>query len=229
MVTKMLKMLFEKSISYIKKRPFRFHSNISSGDLVYLACSQIFPIIRGFIKFRKLVSIGPFVTIVSKRNLRMGRGVTIKNNTTLDALGKVGLTIGDSSSVGSYCILRVSGSYSDLGDRIQIGKNVGLGDFAHIGGAGGVVIGDETIIGAYFSVHPENHNFDDLDTPIRAQGVNHQGITIGSNCWVGAKVTILDGSKVGDGCVIAAGAVVKGEFPDNAIIGGVPAKILKYR
>ena len=225
----MLKIIFEKTISYIKKRPFHFHPNMSDGDLIYLAYSHLLPVLRGLIKFRKLVSIGSGVTIISKSNLRLGRGVTIKNNTTLDALGRVGLSIGDSSAVGSYCLLRVSGSYSDLGDKIQIGKNVGLGDFAHIGGAGGVLIGDETIIGAYFSVHPENHNFDDLNRPIRTQGVNRRGIIIGSNCWIGAKVTILDGSKVGNGCVVAAGAVVKGEFPDNAIIGGVPAKVLKYR
>ena len=54
-------------------------------------------------------------------------------------------------------------------------------------------------------------------------------ITIGNNCWIGAKVTILDGTKIGNGCIVAAGAVVKGIFPDNVIIGGVPAKILKYR
>ena len=50
---------------------------------------------------------------------------------------------------------------------------------------------------------------------------------IGNNIWIGAKVTLLDGSKVGDNSVIAAGAVVSGVFPNNVVIGGVPAKILK--
>lgn len=62
---------------------------------------------------------------------------------------------------------------------------------------------------------------------IREQGVNSKGITIGNNVWVGAKVTFLDGAFLGNNCVVAAGAVVKGVFPDNVIIGGVPAKILK--
>ena len=52
---------------------------------------------------------------------------------------------------------------------------------------------------------------------------------IGSNCWIGAKATILDGVHIGDGCIVAAGAVVTKSFPDNVIIGGVPAKIIKYR
>lgn len=50
---------------------------------------------------------------------------------------------------------------------------------------------------------------------------------IGNNCWIGAKTTILDGTIIGNHCVVAAGAVVKGIFPDNVIIGGVPARIIK--
>ena len=63
--------------------------------------------------------------------------------------------------------------------------------------------------------------------PIRLQGVNHQGIKIGNNVWIGAKATFLDGSVVGNNSIVAAGAVVRGIFPDNVIIGGVPAKIIK--
>ena len=83
--------------------------------------------------------------------------------------------------------------------------------------------------GNYVSVHPENHNYSSLHVPIRDQGVTGKGIVIGANCWIGAKVTILDGTRLGNGCVVAAGAVVKGEFPDNCIIGGVPAKVIKMR
>ncbi|MCH1931715.1 acyltransferase [Shewanella sp. A25] len=225
----MLRKLIEKFISYIKKREFKFNDGISDGDIFSVVSSNIIPLLRGYIKFGAFISIGQNVRLVSKSNINLSRGISIGNYITLDGLGINGISIGEASSVGSFSLIKVSGSYAELGKGIQIGCNVGIGDFAHIGGAGGVVIGDDTIIGAYFSVHPENHNFDDLDKPIRSQGVNHQGITIGSNCWIGAKVTILDGSKVGNGCVIAAGAVVRGEFPDNCIIGGVPAKILKYR
>ena len=65
--------------------------------------------------------------------------------------------------------------------------------------------------------------------PIRLQGVSHKGITIGRNCWIGAKATFLDGAEIGDGCIVAAGAVVRGTFPENVVIGGVPARILKTR
>ena len=51
----------------------------------------------------------------------------------------------------------------------------------------------------------------------------------GSNCWIGSKVTFLDGVKIGQGCVVAAGSVVTKSFPDFSVIGGVPAKMLKER
>ena len=73
------------------------------------------------------------------------------------------------------------------------------------------------------------YNFADINTPIRLQGVTRKGIKIGNNCWIGSKVTILDGVEIGDGCVIAAGAVVQTSFPPNSVIGGVPARILKQR
>jgi acetyltransferase-like isoleucine patch superfamily enzyme len=82
-------------------------------------------------------------------------------------------------------------------------------------------------MGSYVSFHSENHNFSDTTKLIREQGVTSKGIKIGNNVWVGAKVSFLDGSTVGNHCVVAAGAVVNGAFPDYSVIGGVPAKILK--
>jgi acetyltransferase-like isoleucine patch superfamily enzyme len=68
------------------------------------------------------------------------------------------------------------------------------------------------------------------DILIRLQGVEHRGIIVGKNCWIGAKATILDGAVIQDGCVIAAGAVVKaGSYQANGIYGGVPAKLIRYR
>ena len=73
----------------------------------------------------------------------------------------------------------------------------------------------------------ENHVFDDTSLLIREQGVTSKGIQIGNNVWIGAKATFLDGAIVGNNSVVAAGAVVNGIFPDNVVLGGVPAKIIK--
>jgi acetyltransferase-like isoleucine patch superfamily enzyme len=82
-------------------------------------------------------------------------------------------------------------------------------------------------MGSYISFHSENHNYEDTSKLIREQGVTSKGIKLGNNIWVGAKVTFLDGCQVGNNSVVAAGAVVNGIFPDNVVLGGVPAKILK--
>ena len=151
------------------------------------------------------------------------------DNVYLSALGKGKLSIGDKTSIWAYSRIVISTSFNNLGDKIRIGNNVGIGEFAYLGGAGGLEIGDECIVGQYFSCHPENHIFIDLQQSIRSQGVTRKGIKIGKNCWIGAKVTILDGVEIGNNCVIAAGAVVNKSMPSNAIIGGVPAKLLKSR
>lgn len=223
----MIKLLLKFAILKIKGRDIVFDDAVKNIDLLSLVYIYTLSVLRGVIKLRQLVLLGKSVTLRSKYNIKLGKGVSIGDYCTLDALSKNGLRIGASSSIGSFSILKVSGTLTSIGCKIHIGKNVGIGDFAHIGGAGGVVIGHDTIAGAYLSIHPENHVFADKLRLIRDQGVTRKGIIIGSNCWIGAKVTVLDGAQVGNGCVIAAGAVVNGIFPDNVVIGGVPAKILK--
>ena len=129
--------------------------------------------------------------------------------------------------IGAFSRLVVGTSFTNLGKYIKIGNNVGIGEFAYLGGGGGLEIGDDCIIGQYLSCHPENHNFNNPKVLIRLQGVTRKGIKIGKNCWIGAKVTILDGVEIGNNCVIAAGAVVRSSMPSHTVIGGVPARILK--
>lgn len=225
----MLKKALKFAVFKIKGRRLNLDERVGNLDLLFLFFYQAASLVRGMLKCQKVIFLGASVVIQSKRKASFGKGVTIGNNTIINALGTNGFRIGQGSSIGSFSILRVSGTLYSIGKEIRIGKNVGIGDFAHIGGAGGVFIGDDTIAGAYLSIHPENHVFSKTDILIRDQGVTREGIYIGSNCWIGAKVTFLDGSKVGNGCVIAAGAVVRGVFPDNVVIGGVPARILKER
>jgi len=158
-----------------------------------------------------------------------GRYAKLGDFVTLSALGTQGIQLGHNVSIGAFGRLIVATGFDDIGRHITIGNNVGIGEYAYLGGAGGLTIGDNCIAGQYFSCHPENHCCDDTEALIRHQGVTRQGITIGPNCWIGSKVTILDGVTIGEGCVIAAGAVVTRSFPPNSIIGGVPARLLRNR
>jgi len=181
-------------------------------------------ILRG--RMPRMLFLGRGVSMIHLRNIRIGRFVRIHEGAHLSGLGSGKLTIGDFVKIGPYSRIAISETYNEIGRFIHIGDRVGISDFAHLGGAGGLTIGEDTIIGPYFSCHPEGHNFDDTEVPIRLQGVKRGGITIGKNCWIGAKVAILDGVEIGDGSVIAAGAIVNKSFPPKSIIGGVPAKII---
>ena len=139
------------------------------------------------------------------------------------------MQFGSHVSIGCFTRIECTGSLSHLGEGFICGDHCGLGTNAFYGAAGGITLGNNVIVGNFVSFHSENHNFSDKGIPIRLQGVNHKGIVIGDNCWIGAKATILDGVHIGSGCVIAAGAVVTKSFPDNVVIGGVPARIIKNR
>ncbi|MEL6932895.1 MAG: DapH/DapD/GlmU-related protein [Pseudomonadota bacterium] len=219
----------ERAISVVKGRPTILDEGVGASYLLGIVTGKVFALVRGFAKTRKSVFIGKNTTVRAPAQLHCGKGVEFGAFCEVDCLSRKGIAIGSGTRIGSFSSVKVSGTLSDLGEEIAIGANVGIGEFAHIGGAGGVRIGDDTIVGAYLSIHPENHIYSDLDRPIRCQGLTRKGVTIGSNCWIGAKATFLDGSSVGDGCVVAAGAVVTQTFPDNVVIGGVPARILKHR
>jgi len=178
---------------------------------------------------RKLIFVGRGVELRNRRYISFSKGVTLGKFVTIDGLSRDGVVIGESVNIGPYTVIEASGSISNLGKGIRIGERSGIGGFSFIGGAGGVEIGKDVIMGQWVSFHPENHVFERIDIPIRLQGVTRQGIVIEDDCWIGAKVTFLDGAHVGRGCVIAAGAVVRGEIPAYSIAAGVPARVIKSR
>jgi acetyltransferase-like isoleucine patch superfamily enzyme len=162
---------------------------------------------------------GPRITI--------GSLTVIDENVRIQSLIKNSIQIGKSCRIGYNTDIQSGLLLGDPSGIIKISDNVGMGPFSHIGGAGNVFIGKNTIIGPYFSVHSENHSFEQNGELYRFQEVKRKGIVIGCNCWIGAKVTILDGVNIGKNSVIAAGSVVTKSFKDNVLIGGVPAKIIK--
>jgi acetyltransferase-like isoleucine patch superfamily enzyme len=162
--------------------------------------------------------------------LRAGRGVTIASAAFIDAMSSTGIILGDHTSVGRGTRIEGTGNLQFLGTGLRTGKHVGLGCYCFYGCAGGIEIGDSTIIGDYVSFHSENHVYADLLSPTRLQGVTHRGIRIGNNCWIGAKATILDGVVLGDHSIVAAGAVLPaGNYAAEGVYGGVPARLIRNR
>jgi maltose O-acetyltransferase len=111
---------------------------------------------------------------------------------------------------------------------VEIGDNSGIGIRASIGGK--VVFGSNVMMGPDCIIYTINHAFDRIDIPMCQQGVDEERpVIIGDDVWIGGRVTILPGVKVGNGSILAASAVVTKDVPDYAIVGGNPAKVLKYR
>lgn len=222
-----MKILVQRIIQ-IRNPHFLFSDAVKLSWVLQLSVSKFWALLRGFTySTTKKVFIEKGVTMFAKSNIHLGKMVNIGANTHLSGLGTEGLTIGNNSSIGAFSRIIVSTTFNDPGKFIRIGRGVGIGEFAYLGGAGGLGIGDDCIIGQYFSCHPENHNYSDMTQLIKHQGTTRKGIVIGNNCWIGAKVTICDGVTIGANCVIAAGAVVTKSMPANSVIGGVPAKVIK--
>ncbi len=226
-----MKRVIEKIIQH-RNPEFRFDPGVTTGILIALVWEKAVYFLRGmrllvYGKYAKRLMLGRRVKLFNVANMQFGSWVKLEDYVYLSALGNGKLKLGNNVGIGAHSRVIISTSFNHMGSHIHIGNNVGIGEFAYLGGGGGLEIGDDCIIGQYLSCHPENHNYTDKTQLIREQGVTRQGIKIGKNCWIGSKVTILDGVEIGDSCVIAAGAVVTKSMPAGSIIGGVPAKVLK--
>lgn len=112
--------------------------------------------------------------------------------------------------------------------KVNIGNNSGIGIRAAIHGP--CTIGNDVMMGPDCVIYVRNHCYDRTDIPMWQQGFyNDEPVTIGNDVWIGGRVTILPGVKIGNGAVIGANAVVTKDVPDYAIVGGNPARILKMR
>lgn len=222
----MIKKIFQKILNRSGKS-YYIDSRIPSKLFLETLFTRFMMLTRGILFLRKKVFLGSKCKVFNKKNIHFGKNVTIEKYTIIDGFASEKIIIGDGSRIGAYSLVTCTSHLSKYGKGLKIGSNSAIGRFSEFGASGGIEIGNDVIMGSYISFHSENHNFSNLSKLIREQGVTSEGIRLGNNIWVGAKVTFLDGCIVGNNTVIAAGAVVKGEFPDNVVIGGVPAKILK--
>lgn len=128
------------------------------------------------------------------------------------------LVLGEQSWIAGHALVR--------GD-VEFGAHTTINAYAMISGK--LRCGDGVRIASHVSIVGFNHGFDDPDVPIHTQKHETLGIVIEDDVWIGANAVVLDGVTVGRGAVIAAGAVVSKDVPPMAIVGGVPARVVRYR
>lgn len=113
--------------------------------------------------------------------------------------------------------------YADCGKNIRLGKRVFINSGCCFQDQGGIEIGNDVLIGQQVVIATLNHDL----CPDRRGSMTPKPVRIGNKVWIGAHATILPGVKIGDGAVVAAGAVVTKDVPPYTVVAGVPAKVIK--
>jgi len=150
----------------------------------------------------------PPATLFGTRSIHVGAGTLIGRSCTL--------TVGympDGEDLPEHGLV--------IGERCVIGARTSL--TAHES----IVIGDDVWCGQDVFVSDSSHGYQDPETPIGAQFGEHRPVSIGSGSWIGHGAIILPGTVIGRNVVVAAGSVVRGRVEDHAVVGGVPARVIR--
>jgi len=131
--------------------------------------------------------------------------------------------LGRWSWIGHGCKVRVHEGELVVGAKSVLGQECTISCYQHIS------IGRECIIADRAMMIDFDHGMVEVERPIRAQGIYKRNVQIGHNVWIGYGACILRGVKVGNNAVIGTSAVVTADVPENAVVGGVPAKLIRMR
>jgi|SRR5262245_48711216 len=149
--------------------------------------------------------------VFGEEHIALGAGVLIATEVSLS----VGMAPGQGLPPGATSpVLRI-------GDRCCIGRS------SHVVAYRSVRIGDDVMMGPRCYITDLNHAYGDPGTPIGVQWPAHDPVEVGPGSWLGAGAVILPGTRLGRNTVVGAGAVVRGQFPDHAVLAGVPAKLVR--
>ena len=158
---------------------------------------------RGRLQTDGLCFIGPGV------KFEIGRQATVK--------------LGRWSWIGHRCKIRVHEGELSIGAKTVLGQECTISAFQHIS------IGRECIIADRVMMIDFDHGVVEVERPIREQGIYKRDVRIGHNVWIGYGACLLRGVRVGDNSVIGTSSVVTADVPANAVVGGIPAKLIRMR
>ena len=131
--------------------------------------------------------------------------------------------LGRWSWVGHGCKIRAHEGEVRIGAKTVLGQECTISAFQHVS------IGRECIVADRTMLIDFDHGMVEVERPIREQGIYKRDVRIGHNVWVGYGACFLRGVTVGDNCVVGTYAVVNRDVPDNAVVAGVPARVLRMR
>lgn len=114
-------------------------------------------------------------------------------------------------------------------ENLELGSNISIHPFCYIDATGTIIIGNDVSIAHASTIMSTEHNYENIDIPIKDQGCQKKLTIVHDNVWIASGVRVLAGTVINMGTIVAAGAVIKGQLQPNSIYGGIPAKLLKER
>lgn len=219
---------------YAFRRGHLLPEEVDLLELSRLASTKALDALRGSLTIRVSRPHGPFfrgagVRLSSPRKIVLGVDVVLNRRVSIEASGRDGVRLGNRVTVGENARILSSGVIREPGVGIRIGDDTAIGMDNLLWGQGGITIGSSCLLGPRVSIFSENHATGRRDVPIRSQGTVRGPVSVADDCWIGAASVIVAGVRVGEGAVIAAGAVVTRDVPPFAVVAGVPARIIGSR
>lgn len=228
--------VIERVIRILKRdESYRLESDYGRRQLFGILAGRGMQALRGGIlstRFRRaggLVFAGRRVVVEHAYQLVAGANLIVEDGVFISALSRSGIQLGRNVTVGRGAQVVCTGVVSRVGEGLRIGDNSTIGAMSFVAAQGGVTIGNDVIMGPGVRIFSENHEFGDSTRPIRKQGESRIGVVIEDDCWIGASAVILDGVRIGRGCVVAAGAIVTRSMPPDSVVAGVPARVVRAR
>jgi acetyltransferase-like isoleucine patch superfamily enzyme len=133
------------------------------------------------------------------------------------------LRMGRWSWIGHGSKVRVHEGEVSIGAKTVLGQECTISAYQHVS------IGRECILADRVMLIDFDHGVTEVERPIRAQGIYKRDVRVGNNVWMGYGACVLRGVSVGENSIVGTNAVVTRDVPDNAVVGGVPARVLRLR
>lgn len=172
------------------------------------------------------VIFGRGITLRHPGRISLGHRVAMDDYSMIDAsgAGDEGMVLGDDVIVSRGCVIQGKTGPVNIEEKTDIGCNTIISSVT------GVSIGTSVLIAGNCYIGGARYRSERVDVPMMEQGIYSEGpVSIESDVWLGAGVMVLDGVKIGKGCIVGAGAVVTKDLPDHVIAAGVPAAVIGRR
>jgi acetyltransferase-like isoleucine patch superfamily enzyme len=159
--------------------------------------------LRGRLVLDGLAFIGPRVTLQVKPGAR--------------------IELGRWSWLGHGCKLRCHEGVISIGAKTVLGQECTISAYQHVS------IGRECVVADRVMLIDFDHGVVEVERPIRLQGIYKRDVRVGNNVWIGYGACILRGVTIGDNAIVGTSAVVTRDVPANAVVAGIPARVIRMR